>query len=155
MNFDNLQPQSLPFTWEGKAYLLKEATEADVVTYEDSRESCFQRDESGNVIRFVGSLASTELLLLGRCVFWADSGQLVGEEIISKWPSRICRPLIQQLKDMSGLGPDTVEVIDKQIERLQKRRKDLLLPLAGNGSLTSGQQGTSQASSVSSPSPVP
>lgn len=150
---------------EVERYVVREASTAAAVAYRNSNSRA-SRYEDGKFVGLDG-LADSEPLLVGLCTFKVDdkggaSGAPVGHEAVMKWPDRVQRALYDIVKEISPRLTDvlTLESVDKQLTRLQERRRELVEERARGGAPnpnapppptggTSGSAGSSASSSTS------
>lgn len=130
LNFD-LTPVEVPVTIGGKAYVLREASEAAACTWKNTAISK-ARVRDGKV-ESLGNLADQQPLLVSLCLF--ESGEPGKEKPVSlqtvkSWPSRVVSALFDRAKAMSKLGedetPETVTSLDDKMHALMEKRERLL-----------------------------
>lgn len=136
IDLGDLSPRSQDFKVRNKSgqserYVVREASAKSATAYRNMLEAA-SRYEDG---KFVGTdgLSDCEPFLVGQCVFQVDdkggaSPIPVGMDTVLSWPDRIQSVLYQMVQDLSPkLNPrDTPERLQEQIDRLTKRREELL-----------------------------
>lgn len=122
--FDTLQPVEVSVKLGGEQYWLKEASEAAAVAYRNATAAAVKM-EDGEVAG-LGAVGDVEPILVSYCL-WRETPEgrkPVPVSVIRGWPAKVVKVLFTRIKDISELDePDTVEQLDKQIARLQKKRE--------------------------------
>lgn len=148
LNFD-LTPVEIPVTIGGKAYVLREATEAAACTWKNTAISK-ARVRDGKV-ESLGNLADQQPLLVSLCLF--EQGEAEGSkekavslQTVKSWPSRVVSALFEKAKDISKLGedeaPETVGSLDEKINTLMEKREKLMGEQGGDTYAKNSQDGT-------------
>lgn len=115
---------------DGKAYILKEASEADAAEW---RNACQRaaRMQDGKVVG-VDGLGGVQALLVSRCL-WERTGAVgpdgrpqdvrVPPERVRSWPARVVRPLYDRARLLSDLDerPETEAELVKAIAEMQEK----------------------------------
>lgn len=130
MDFTNLEPAEISFSYRQRPYVLKEATAGIGVAY---RNACFNAAKmSDGKVRGVNNLADAELVLVTGCVFEKRaSGELGAVSVgwVKALPDKVFKQLFEKARDISGLQDKKDAVaIRKQIAELQKQLKELDAP---------------------------
>lgn len=108
--FEDYKPVEFPFTYDGKKYVLKEASGACTNEYRKAQARGAKLTDGKITSDMIGIIES-ELILLGGSVHSAETGKPVGIDAIRSWPN----PLLEQLykvakhisfKASSGEGDD-------------------------------------------------
>ena len=124
-DFSDQKPREKVVKYQGKTYLLREASEGTAVHYKNLGLTS-TRIIDGKLSGF-GNAADSEPILLSECLFIITS---VGEttldnvpvSVVRTWPRRIVKPLIKWIKSNSDLDDDqSPESIRSQIDSLKKR----------------------------------
>lgn len=126
MNFESIEPISIPVTIAGKNYVLKEATADVACKYRNIILKSTKLNVDGRVTSMEG-LADAEPFLVSLCLFEVDGDKLKPVPIttIRSWPNRIQKALFAEAKNISELDEKETEAI------LQKRIKDSQEKLEG------------------------
>jgi hypothetical protein len=142
MVFDSLEPKEIPVTLAGKSYVLREASEGAASARQSAISASMKFGPDGNPTGVVGNIGDADAVLLAHCLYEADEDgkirllpngdpdprYLVPAQKIRGWLSRVTKPLIAKLKEISDLGEsekDTPESIDEKIMRLREQRVKL------------------------------
>jgi len=144
MNFDDLAPQEFKFTHQRREYILREPTEAGVIAYRNTMTKGVKLDANTKPLGVPDNIHEADSLLLSYCVFEAAGKQVQVslEDLRSKWPSRVVKPLAKRAKEMGGLEEQvTVTSLSRQIGELQKKRNEI----ADNGTVEDGVKNSSSA----------
>lgn len=145
MSFESLDRIIVPITIGSRKFKLYDASEDAAVKFQNiaSRAAKF----TGGELSGIEGAANVEPLLVSMCLWEVKDGQeiSISEGEIRKWPSRVVKPIFDKARKISGMDDDrfkTVQDVDKEIGRLQKRRaelvsdqtapKDTPAPTAGN-----------------------
>lgn len=138
MVFDTLEPVHIQVTIGKQRYYAVEASEAGAVAYR--RASMMGARMEGDSV-FVGDVAEAEPVLVSQCLYRAnaegnlplvdgrlDDSYRVPLDQVKRWSHAIVGPLFDRIKTISKLdvAEETVEAIDKQIAKLQRKRQKLL-----------------------------
>lgn len=122
--FDTLQPVEVSVKLGGEQYWLKEASEAAAVAYRNATAAAVKMVEGE--VSGLGAVGDVEPLLVSYCL-WKDTPQgrqPVPVSVVRGWPAKVVKALFARVKEISELDePDTLEQVDKQIARLQKKRE--------------------------------
>ena len=131
--FEQLTPIEVPVQLAGDSYLLREASGEAAAKFNNARTACY--DYMAGKLSKIHDTGDLEPLLVALCIFTHD-GKPVPESTVRGWPARIVTALFEKAKEISGLGPETVDdllkqraELDQQIARLQEQedpRKNLL-----------------------------
>lgn len=128
INFDemDLAPKEVPITFQGKNYILIEASEEAAVKYRNASMKAM-RMEDGKLVRIEG-IADVEPLLVSLCLVTAEGRAPISEKVIRGWPARVVKQLFDRCMEMNPdirEKPPTKESLDDQIQKLQKLRADM------------------------------
>ena len=119
----SLLPTEIPVTIDGKAYVLREASEAAAVQYRDITINGAKMQD-GKVVGVHG-ISRAEPTLVSLCLFEkGDKGEVaVAFATVASWPARVVKDLFENAKRISHLNEEeeTVETLEKQIAALQER----------------------------------
>lgn len=140
-DFGGLEPRSVPVKYEGKNYVLREASEDAHVKYRNAVLRASKLNEKGNISSMDG-MADSEPILVAACLFeqYTDAKgaqrerpMLVNQ--ILQWPTRVVKPLYEKAKEMSDINQDeTKDQLKKTIENARKKLEKLEAAEAGNES---------------------
>ncbi len=129
MTFDSLDRIVVPVKIGNRNFKLYDASEDAAVKFQNiaSRAVKFTAGEMSGI----EGVANVEPLLVSMCLWEVKDGQElpIAEGEIRKWPSRVVKPLFDRVKKISGMDDErfkTVQDVDKEIAKLQKRRAELL-----------------------------
>lgn len=106
LNFESLDPISVPVALGGKQYIIKELMGGDAATYRDAMLEATDitfKDGKVSPARLRG-MSKTDMLLLSLTLFEAGTNQRVPMEVISAWPDRVVRKLVDKAKEVSELN---------------------------------------------------
>lgn len=125
--FESLEPRQVDVTIEGRAHLLKEASEAASVRWRNAQVGSARIGADGKINR-IGDIADAEPLLLSDCLF-EKSGEGVNPPLkpvpvatIRSWPSRVVKPLVEWVMRSSGLEErETKETLEKRLAEVQEK----------------------------------
>jgi hypothetical protein len=132
--WESAEPTTVPVKIGKVCYTLREAFADEAKRHKAKQMSSMQVNQAGSTSGFEG-VAQADLDLLGECLLYTEdsnydgkgqnkvvlAGRPVGISLVSQWPDRITRPLIDRLKEISGIGQETKEQITKQINMLQAK----------------------------------
>jgi len=99
LDFSDLEPTSVPFTYQGQNYLLKEATGDTVRRFNNERARRLTYGENGNVTS-IQDMGDLEIKLLSMCITTAEGNKLP-ESVIGSWPSRMVSKLYVTAQEIS------------------------------------------------------
>jgi hypothetical protein len=125
IDFDNQEPQAVPVKFRGTSYVLREPAAGVGTHFKNLKARAAIRDSEGSYMS-PGDVHTSELYLVGACLYPVSSNgeaQPIGQEIVTKWPSRVTSRLFDMLIDMSpDLGGAWTETsLVETIATLQKR----------------------------------
>lgn len=135
MDFSDLAPVEVPVTVADKKYILREASGDAACRWNNAVSKAYKLSPDGKAVAIDG-LPDVEPLLVSMCLYTpdangkvvvkangdADPKTLVPLATIRSWPSRVQKALFDRAKKISALGEtDDAEVVEKQIEVLQRR----------------------------------
>lgn len=135
VNYDDLPPACMNFTYKGTPYVLREPGAAAVVQWRNAVFAAQQPDGAGGMMPKAG-IADTEVLLVSLCVFKNPglSEQPITLPEVRGWPYRITHDLFQKAKEMAGIGRDlTLQECDEEIAKLHKIRDEIVKRQGGVG----------------------
>lgn len=139
INLDDLTPIEMPFAFEGKAYVLREASEGAHCQYRNHIAKVGKLDPATGRPTSYEGLFDVAALLVSLCLFEKDGNKPVRLEAVKAWPKRVVERLYDQAKAVSDIDqPDTPEQVEKQIAALQER----LSQLRGEGVEKNGRHST-------------
>ncbi len=137
LDFDDLEPISIPIKIRGKRYILKEASANDARKW---RNAIFaQTRMHDGKISGLGNVADSEALLVSLCLYevkpYAPETGYKPEEIpvplktVLEWPNKLVKPLFTHARRISDLEeketPDTEESLTAEITRLTTKLDEL------------------------------
>lgn len=125
--FDTLQPVEVSVKLGGEQYWLKEASEAAAVAYRNASAAAVKM-EAGEVSG-LGDVGDVEPLLVSYCLWreTPDGRKPVPVSTVRGWPAKVVKAIFNRVKEISELDePETVEQVDKQIVRLQRKRERMV-----------------------------
>lgn len=103
--FEKLERQEIPFKYDGKNYVLREATGGAGKQFQNARASCIVMGQDGKPagLRNVGNL---EPMLVHLCVFEEKAeGRFVqvSQATVEGWPYKVQKELFEKAKEISGI----------------------------------------------------
>lgn len=123
----DLKPIEVPFSYGGRSYVLREATEDVVLRYNRARmkDSSYSNDDPEDIrIKLsLPALREAQAVLVGGCLY-DQEGRQVGD-IVRGWPSKVIQRLFPICEEISELSAPEKEQLERQIEE-SKRRLELL-----------------------------
>lgn len=135
----DLAPVEIPVSLGKAQYALLEADEDTAGKFRTASAKNIKFDD-GKMVG-LGDIGATQSLLVSLCLYMADdegkvprladgrpdNSKRVPESVVRKWKPKVVKQLFETAKDISDLseGVDTEESIQKQIEVLQKRLKEV------------------------------
>lgn len=142
LDFSEIRPNRAEIkNFMGADYELWEATGATAIEYRTAIIKCQKTNSTGEVIGLDESFLHQIPALVSKCLFKANGdGKVslkggvpepkdrVSEDTIKGWPNRVQWALFEKLKDISPRLLEEAadeETIEKQIEGLQARLKDM------------------------------
>jgi hypothetical protein len=128
LNFESLEPTTVPVTFKGRKYVLKEASSDATCKWRNSGLQGAQvRDGK---VSSLGNVADLEPLLVSLCLFDVTDGgeKPVPLKTVREWPYKVVSALFNRARDISGLAEeeDTEESLTKRIDELTAKRERLL-----------------------------
>lgn len=149
LDYDSLEPVTIPVRFNKKRYLLCEASEGAYCVYQSAVFKSLKM-EGGKPVAAEG-ISETDALLISQCLYEVgpddtlrltpnsepDPKYLVPLTTVKRWPRRITKDLYKQLRRISGMDEkrSTAEV-QKELARLQQELADLT-ESSKNGQATS------------------
>ncbi len=134
IDLGDLAPVEVRFRISGQPYVLQEATEAAVATWERHRINSRSYDENGTFAGLKPQADDLSSLLLSMCLLRCearDTGEI-------RKPVPLTEPLVKKCKEISDLDKaETADIVRKEIAVLQRR----LAKLEGEGAPKNGQSG--------------
>lgn len=134
MEFADLETIKVPVTISTTKYLLIEASEDDARKYRNAATSAgkivFRENEDREVQP--GNIGDLQSYLLSLCLHELDQNGVAIRTAplvtIRSWPARVVKSLFARAKEISDLteAPETLEELQKQIDRLTAKRDSLL-----------------------------
>lgn len=103
-DFSAVEPIKIPVKIGTNEYLLQEASEDAAARYRNKLAQGMRYSE-GTLSR-IDSIADADPLLLSCCLYSPADKACVPLKIILQWPSRIVRPLVEKLKQISDLDTE-------------------------------------------------
>lgn len=144
-DFDAVEPQQKPVRYQGKKYVLLEASESAHAAYQNVVTAAARFGEDGQIQRAQG-LADADPVLLAQCLYAADRDgrlpldregnadrrHLVPIHVIKGWPHRVTEPMVDWVCEVSGLRVRPTEqalekqiaALTRQLEKLRARRRE-------------------------------
>lgn len=120
----SLEPATLPVTYNGVKYVIREASEEAVIAYRSTMSRGTTIEEG--VVNISEGVSAADCVLVAYCLYKVDSPAHVDAQLVRAWPHRVVKPLYEWVKKVSDMDEDdTVEKLDKQISRLQRKRDTL------------------------------
>lgn len=130
-DFNDLSVREVPFKYNGKDYVMREASEAASVAYRNATLRAAKMEDGK--VRGMDGLADGEPILVAACVFERyQAGNETRERPVllaevNRWPARVVKPLYEKIKEISELeDKETVDSLQKRITALEARRRELL-----------------------------
>jgi len=126
LNFDDLTPIEISVSYKKKRYLLCEATEDAVRQFRNKVTSCTDFIE-GKMSGIKGPIADAGSFLVSLCLRelgdTGERGSLVALDTFRSWPHRVTGPIIEKLKEISGIAEedDTSESLEKEAAVIQEK----------------------------------
>ena len=106
-------------------YVLREPSGEGTAKYKAAAIQA-TRFEAGKPSGASGDIAHIDFLLLSQCLFDAETGKQVSQDVIKTWPDRVVNALVTKVKQITpSLSDDTPEKLKKQIASLQKQLAEL------------------------------
>jgi hypothetical protein len=127
---DDLKPKCIPVTIGSMKCIMREASAEATISYKNGMMACTRLGPDGRPATING-LADLDPKLLSACLIQQLEGNKekpVDIAVIRKWPDRVVQHLIKTLKKISPTleeENETPESIQKEINRLSKRKKEL------------------------------
>lgn len=106
LDFESLLLESVPVTIGDKHYTLREASTEIFAKYRSAifSRSTMKTTRANKTPEFkIDGLPDLDIYLLSLCLTDDATGHNVPEAEIRNWPNRITEPLIDELKEMSGI----------------------------------------------------
>lgn len=125
LDFETLLLECVPVTIGDKHYTLREASTAVFAKYRSAifSRSTLKPGRGRNEPEFkIDGLPDLDIYLLSLCLTDDATGHNVTEDEIRNWPSRITEPIIDELKEMSGI--QVVPEDDKTSEEVQEEYQE-------------------------------
>lgn len=154
LDFEGMEPIELPVKYNGKSYLLREASADAAKEYNSARlrgmEMTF--DEAGNkTAKHFDAAGEVEILLVSRCL-WAEGkdGNFtlpVKREDVRLWRSKVVKKLHDEAKRISDLDEK------EELPELEKQLTTLQAKVAKLKAKEEREKNVSTATETSSPSP--
>lgn len=126
LSFDDLEPSFKVITLgrEKVRHILREPSEDVARKFRSFSAKCMKM--SNNELTGFDGIGDVQPYLVSLCLFPEGSDIPVSEKLIRQWKSSVVKKLFDLVKEMGELDEiETVEGIDKQIARLQKKREVL------------------------------
>jgi hypothetical protein len=115
LDFSTLKPFSKPFKYDGKDYVLHEASGGNIVEYDQAEN---ERRKFGPDGKFLGvkNFAELKPILVSLCITNKD-GTSVSLETIKAWPHKVVSKLYEAIKTVSDLQtrPSEIELLIKAL----------------------------------------
>lgn len=126
----DLSPQAFPFQFQGKSYVLREASEDAAVRWRNAQLAATKLEDGK--VSGVDGMADTEPLLVSLCVYeqlYDAQGSPTDTKPVQKptirlWPAKVVKRLFEKIKEVS----DLTEKEDKAA--LEKRLTETCVKLA-------------------------
>lgn len=126
LNFDDILPVEVKFTYREKQYVLREATAGIATKYRNLiLKSARMKDGQPSG---VDGLVDSEIYLISACLSEiTDKGEkLVSEPSVRNLPYRVSKRLFEKAVEISDLDSDDTEAsLSKEQEQLDRRKKAL------------------------------
>lgn len=126
-NSEDLTPHEETFTIGPRSFLIREADEAAIVKWRNSQVKASKLDQAtGRII--IGEVADSDPLLISLCLF--EKTEKDGKEtlspvplsVITKWPNRVTKKILDRIKEISELNEDdTEEGLTKRLAALSEK----------------------------------
>lgn len=109
-------------------YILREASGGSASKHKDATFKAVKVNNQTQTSTF-GGIADADLVLLSECLFDRASGKPVPLPTVRSLPNRISEPLVEYLKEISGMQPkETQESLTKQREAIDAKLAKLVAP---------------------------
>jgi hypothetical protein len=123
-NFDDLKPEEIEFGFQGRRFILREASHGTARRYRSKVFAAYTQNSEGNLVP-TERLPETETTLVAGCCFEITSqgNKPVTEEDVITWPNRATTWVFDTAKKISMLTDrdlSSPESIQREIERLTK-----------------------------------
>jgi len=120
LDFDDITVVEIPVRFQGKRYVLREASEEATIKY---RATQFRDAKlvDGKVSANMERMQELGSLLVSMCLF-DEADKPVSLQTIRGWPRRVVEPLHQRALQISKLDDNaTAEALEKQLASTQER----------------------------------
>lgn len=132
LNFDDLSLRKVPVTIAKVAYELREATGAAAAAYRGAMMEGSSLGDDG-AFRMGSGAQEAGCLLISRCLFRKGESPdglatltPVSPDTAMGWPDRIVRPLVEAIKEISGMEEtEDLDTLRKQRDKLNERVRKL------------------------------
>ena len=101
LDFSDLQPIEIPFEYNGKKYILREASGAVAKRFNNERTNRVKYGLTGRAESF-RDIADLAPLLVSLCVT-TESGQAIPQTVIETWNDKVIQRLFKTAKEISFL----------------------------------------------------
>ena len=101
MEFD-LTPVEVPVKIGGADYILREATGATSIAYQNAIINSTKPGLDGQPTQITSGLSAIEPMLVSKCLFDSEN-KPVKQDVIKSWPSRVQKVLYRKIKEISDL----------------------------------------------------
>ncbi len=149
LTWESAEPKEEDVTIGKMTYILREASGGAASEHKDATFKAVKVNNQTNTSTFSG-IADADLVLLSRCLFEdktpadkPDRKMLMPVQLstVRSWPNRITEPLVEHLKEISGMQ------VKETKESLTKQQKDVTDKLAKlNGHVPSEEEDTAKNS---------
>lgn len=131
-DFSDLTPKTATVSFQGRSFVLKEATEDQAVKFKNMSAKA-AKFKDGDLTGIEGAANVEPFLLSLTMVELIDGKEMpVQESFVRTLPSRVVSPLFDWVRDASGLGgKETLESVNKKLADLEKKKAELIKE--GNG----------------------
>lgn len=130
MNWESAEPKEEEVTLGPISYVLREASSGTASKHKDATFKAVKVNNQTNTSTF-GGIADADLVLLSECLFENKTppnttvlvaGAPVSVATVRSLPNRISEPLVEYLKEISGMQPkETKESLTKQRETIDAK----------------------------------
>jgi hypothetical protein len=105
LDFSDLEPVEIPFEYQGKKYLLKEASGAAAKKFQNERLGRITYGSNGKIEGFK-NIADLAPMLVTMCVT-TENGNAVSQSVVEAWPDKLVQRLFTTAKQISFLDEGT------------------------------------------------
>lgn len=133
LNFDDLTPIEIPFSYRGKDYILREATGDAACQYRNAVATATQLADGK--VSGIKNMADTEPFLVALCVrelLGDGKERVVTGVVVRSWPARVQRRLFKKIQEISELDEADLKELYRERDELDKRIAEMKKDTAKN-----------------------